>query len=88
MAPWEMGLLSSFHPHPPPSSPFALRMHEIEQNDGTHPAINYSVYAPPRRAHPVCRKTHFGIKEFFFLRFDVRNWSVTFGRRGLFLKQV
>lgn len=31
-------------------------MHEIEQNDSTHPSyINYSPYAPPRRAQ-VCKK--------------------------------
>lgn len=33
---------------PPPLQPPALRMHEIEQNDSTHPYINYSSYAPPK----------------------------------------
>ena len=43
---------------PSPHHPPAPRMHEIEQNDSTHPYINYAPYAPPRKAHSVCKKRH------------------------------
>lgn len=71
-------------PHPPSPAP---RMHEIGQNNSTHPSINYSPYAPPRQAHSERKKKK---KRRIFrlnislLRFDVRNWSVTFVCCGLF----
>lgn len=58
-----------------PPSP-APRMHEIGQNNSTHPSINYSPYAPPRQAHSERKKKK---KRRIFrlnislLRFDVRN---------------
>lgn len=56
-------------PSPPPS-PFAPRMHEIKQNDSTHPTINDAPYAPPRHPRSVCQKSQFWI---LFFSFNVKN---------------